>query len=94
MGVAMESYQVDNVVRSIFRNGADRVAYLRAATKAALDRLGVKRDLSKATAVCPAGSDHSDYQSIVAWMGKIEKGDLAAVDQLLRIDATAAARGG
>ncbi len=97
----------DNVIRWIKRVGIDHIPALLAASKANLERLEVKRNLGKAVAGIPDGSDQGDIQSVITWMSKIHPGspsptpgkpgvprDKKAIRQLVAIDATAVARMG
>jgi len=91
--VALTEYQFNSIIRQIKRNAEDRVAVLRATTHAALKRLKVPRDVTKAVAgPAPAGSDQGDAQSFVVWSKRIKADDEAAVVQLVAIDATATVR--
>lgn len=92
--VALPKNQFDNVILFIKATTLERVAVLRNATWNALRQLRVGRDLGKAVAGIPAGSAHGDIQSLVVWFGKIVTSDLAAVNQLIAIDATCVARSG
>lgn len=84
--------QLNTVIRFIKKAPLDRVAVLRQATFDSLRRLGVKRNVGKAVAGVPAGSDQGDVQSLIVWMGRITAADREAVAQLVAIDATAVQR--
>lgn len=92
--VEMPMNHLNNVIRVILRSEPERVKILRTATYLALIRLGVKRDMTKAVAKTPAGSDQCDFQSIIVWLNKVQPGDTLAVAQVVQIDATAVSRTG
>lgn len=82
----------NSVIRMIHRSGTEQVLVVRAATLAALQRLKIKRDLSKAITKMPEGSDQIDLGSIVVWVDKIQRKDTAAIAQLVALDATCCSR--
>jgi hypothetical protein len=83
---------LNTIIRLIHRAGTEQVLVLQAATLNTLQRLKVKRDISKAVAKTPEGSDQIDLGSVIVWLNKIERKDAAAIAQLVVIDATCVAR--
>jgi hypothetical protein len=65
---------------------------IQAATIANLKRLKVKAKGAEPVAGVPLGSDQVNIGCLVEWAALIEKGDLAAVEQLRRLGATVNAR--
>lgn len=84
----------DNVVRAIKRCDADRVKVLQSGLLQTLIRLKARRNLSKAVTTVPPGSDQVDFMSIIVWSEGVERGDKAAVAQVVALDATTVARTG
>ena len=82
----------NNIIRVIRKSEVERVMVLRTATYNALKALKVKRDTSKAVSKLPPGSDQTDLMSVIRWIDKIAPGDTEAIQQLVRIDATAVVR--
>lgn len=82
----------DSVIRLVQRSSVEKVLVLRAATLSALQKLKLKRDLSKAVAKTPAGSDQVDLGSVISWINKVQRKDTAAVAQLIALDATCTVR--
>jgi hypothetical protein len=85
--------QMRALVHLIYASPADRVRQLHSAAATTMKRVGMRR--AKGTvAKKPRGAapSNSDFQSVFVWMDKLEKGDKAAMDQVLAIHATCAAR--
>ena len=59
-----------------------------------LELLGVKRDLSKAVAKIPDGSDQWNARAVYEWFEKLKPNFRKAVAQAVAIEATAIARVG
>jgi hypothetical protein len=83
---------INNVVRLIKTSSIDKASFLRDRTAERLEELGVQPDASKAVKGIPAGSDQVDTQSVMAWLRNVNRGDKAAIDQLISLNATAEAR--
>ena len=93
--IELPDNQFDTVIRNIKQMSIDNVNFLRYHTFHTLKRLRVKRDLTKAVAGIPDGSDHLNMQSIVVWMNKIAaKTDQTkkAIAQIVSIDAACCGR--
>jgi hypothetical protein len=82
----------NNIIRVVKLGEITRVREIRTATFNTLKRLGVERDLKCGIRKTPSGSDQVDIGSIVTWFKKITKEDIAAIKQLVTIDATACKR--
>ena len=89
----LEKQHFSNVVRCVRMANADRVGQIRRATYATLERLGVKKDLTKASkGRIPRGSDQFDFGSILTWLAKITPANNSAIAQVVAIHATAVVR--
>lgn len=86
--------QFASVIRMVNSADRERVLALRNATFNTLKRLKLRRDATKAVTNLPAGSDHVDLMSLYVWLSKVEAADKAAVEQVVKIDATAVSRTG
>lgn len=82
----------NSIIRQVHRSSVEKVLVLRAATLAALQKLKLKRDLSKAVTAIPEGSDQVDLGSVISWINKVQRTDTAAVAQLIALDATCTVR--
>ncbi len=89
----MPSGQFDAVIRMLKKTGMDRVTAVRTATFKTLKRLKVKRDMPKAVKGIPEGTDDHNIMSIVVWLDRVAKEDKKAIKQIVKMDATAVARG-
>jgi hypothetical protein len=90
--VELSTNGFNSLVRMIHRADHDRVQWVVTATHQTLCRLKAKRDVAKAVAKIPEGSDQADLGSFKAWLDKITAADKAAVAQVVVLDATAASR--
>lgn len=92
--VRMAAEHFDSVIRIVKNADIDRVEQIRRATYARLKEIGVGRDLNKAVNGTPKGSDQVNMGNVLAWIGKVEANDPAAVRQLVALDATTVQRMG
>lgn len=91
----LPSDQFNRIVWAINALDASKAIQIGHGVKAALEALGVKRNLSKAVSGIPEGtSQQVNIQNVIRWTEKIRKGDRGAVRQLVALDATCAARTG
>lgn len=90
--IRLPKKQFGSVIRVIKKSHVDRAKTIRQLSFDTLKRLGVKRDLSKAVAGMPNGSDQGNVGAIRDWMNKVEKKNRWAVKQVVAIDATAVVR--
>ncbi len=92
INLTLSQKHFNNIIRSINRSNVATAGSIETATKNALERLGVERDVSKAVTSLPKGSDQGDVGAIVAWLKKIQSNNKRAIRQIVVIDATAAKR--
>ncbi len=90
--VTMSRSQFKWVIRQIKTGTIARAKSIEVGTFAALERLGVDRDLSKAVRGIPAGPDQGNVRTILDWLNRVGPKNKRAIKQVVAIDATAAAR--
>ena len=90
--VTMSRPQFKWVIRQIKTGKIDRVKSIEVGTLAAVKRLGVKRDPTKAVRGIPVGPDQGNVRTILDWLDRVKPENKRAIKQVIAIDATAAAR--
>ena len=90
--LVLPDHHFKSVIRGLKTGSLDRANVLKGACETHLKRMGKKPDLSKAVKGIPEGSNQGDAQSIIRWMEKIGRHQRKAVNQIIAIHATAAAR--
>ena len=81
--------QFNSIIRNVKNRTVQFAKEVSHETFYALRRLRVARDLSKAPAGKPEGSDHFEMAAFRNWCVSIRKTDSVAIEQLIAIDATA-----
>ena len=92
--IALQKRHLNSMIRQLKTQKLDHAESMLLATKTAMRRLRLRPDPSKAAEGVPKGSDQCDVGSFIAWTNKITKVDTEAIQQLIKIHATAAARMG
>ena len=90
--VELSQGQMNNIIRLLKTADVSRVQSISVIAVAALSRLHRRRRLQLAATTTPLGSDQYNIGSFVAWTKQLTRADNNAIDQLLVIDATSAAR--
>ena len=92
--IALQKRHLNSMLRQLKTLKLEHVESMLLATKTAMRRLRLKPDPSKAVKGIPKGSDQCDVGSFVTWTRSITKEDKDAIQQLIKIHATAVARMG
>jgi hypothetical protein len=90
--VELSESQFNCVARHLKSSGLDRVKHINDSCHEVLARVGSKVGRTAAVKGIPDGSDHFNGRSIIEWLGRIEKGNKAAIKQVAKLCATAKAR--
>lgn len=86
--------QMANFVRMLFRMSQEQAYGVSVSTLAQLERLGAKRDTTKAARNNFTGTVNIDSGAILEWASRIRPEHKRAIRQLVLLDATAVARSG